>query len=117
TPLSHASDVGRRIVQAIIGTPFRVNNRAFQVNVSVGVIDTTQGMTASEAISVADCACRDAKRKPTQSIVVYERHAPEFRENAEHLHLIEELGITITVLGLILESTTIMLSLEYLEPE
>ena len=108
TPLALASDVGRRIVQAIGGTPFRVNSRAFQVNVSVGVIDVTPGMTASEAISAADRACRDAKKKLTQHIVVYERHAPEFREHAEQLRLIEELGSTFNARGLFLEMQPIM---------
>jgi len=108
TPLALASDVGRRIVQAIRGTPFRVHNRAFQVNVSVGIIDATPGMSVSEAILAADRACRDAKKKLTQHIVVYERHAPEFREHAEQLRLIEELGSTFDARGLFLEMQPIM---------
>lgn len=108
TPLALASDVGRRIVQAISGMPFRVHNRAFQVNVSVGIIDATPGMTASEVILAADRACRDAKKKLTQHIVVYERHAPEFREHAEQLRLIEELGSTFNPRGLFLEMQPIM---------
>lgn len=108
TPLVLASDVGRRIVQAIRGTPFRVNSRAFQVHVSIGIIEATPGMTFSEAISAADRACRDAKKKPTQHIVVYERHAPEFREHAEQLRLIEELGSSFNARGLFLEMQPIM---------
>lgn len=108
TSASAAAEAGRKIVEAISISPFRMNNRAFQVKVSVGVIEVTQGMTTSEAISTADRACRDAKKRLHQNIVVYEKHAPEFRQRAEELHLIEELGSTFSPTGLFLEMQPIM---------
>lgn len=108
TAVSEAAAAGRAIIEAISGRPFRLNTRAFQVKASVGVIELTRSMSASEAISAVDRACRDAKKKLHHRIVVYERHAPEFRQHAEELHLIEELGSTFSPRGLFLEMQPIM---------
>lgn len=107
TPSDAAEQIGRDIAEALNGSPFRIDARAFQVRAAVGIVETRPHMLPSDAISLADRACRDAKRKANH-LVVYRKGAPEFERQAEELRLIEELGNTFTPTGLFLEMQPIM---------
>lgn len=107
TPSDEAEQIGKEIAEALNSSPFRINNRAFQVRAAVGVVETHTGMTPSDAISLADRACRDAKRKANH-LVVYRKGAPEFERQAQELRLIEALGNAFTPTGLFLQMQPIM---------
>lgn len=108
TTIAQATEISHHIVEEISTKPYQLQNRAFQVRGSVGLIEVTSDMLVKEAISAADRACRTAKKSGHSHIVIYERHAPAFQERAEELRLIEELGSTFSPAGLFLEMQPIM---------
>lgn len=87
--LEVAARVAQKIVEAIGDIPYQVDRRAFQVRASAGVIESPPGLRAEEAISMADAACRHAKRNGNGRVVVYRSNATIFDERARDLSLIE----------------------------
>lgn len=90
--LEAAADIAGMLIEAIAGRHFHVREQAFQVNVSVGLIELAPQLSISDAISTADRACRDAKARRPGPLVTYERTSAAFRERAQELRLIEALG-------------------------
>ncbi|WP_185732421.1 EAL domain-containing protein [Burkholderia sp. Bp8963] len=89
SPLEDAAMVAQKMVETIGGVPYRIGKRAFQVRASAGVIESPPGLRAEEAISMADAACRDAKRNGNGRVVTYRSNATIFGERARDLSLIE----------------------------
>lgn len=108
TPLLQATALSRKIVEAVCDQPFHLGSRAFQVKVSIGLIEVTPSMPARDAISAADAACRHAKQGAQGHLVIYEKDASVFLERVEALALIKELGSTFSPTGLFLLMQPIM---------
>lgn len=107
TPLPQATAICRRLIGCIENEPCRIGEKAFQVKGSIGLIEVADSAAASEAISVADRACREAKRAPA-NLVIYDRQAAAFRERTEELQLIGRFGVGRVPEGLFLEMQPIM---------
>jgi diguanylate cyclase (GGDEF)-like protein len=108
TTMAQAQDVSRRIVAAICDRAVQVRHRAFQIRVSIGVIEIMPELAPQDAIAAADHACRQAKQGARGHIVAYDRHASAFAERVEAMRVIEALGTTFTPHGLFLEMQPIM---------
>lgn len=107
TSIEKAAAVCRRMIGAIEDEPCHIGDKAFQVKGSIGLIELNDGTAIRDAISIADRACREAKRNPT-SLVVYERGARAFRERSEELALISRFGVAQVPEGLFLDMQPIM---------
>ena len=108
TNIALASLVARGIVSNIGDVPFRVNEKAFHVRGSIGLVEVTVNMNMQEAISTADRACREAKKKHTDGVIVYEKDSAAFAERREELQMIEELSSDAATHRLFLEMQPIM---------
>lgn len=107
TGIEKATSVCRRMIGAIEDEPCHIGDKAFQVKGSIGLIELVDGTAIRDAISIADRACREAKRNPT-NLVVYERGARAFRERSEELALIGRFGVAQVPDGLFLDMQPIM---------
>jgi len=107
TGIEAATAICRRLIGAIEDEPCHIGDKAFQVKGSIGLIELVDGTVIRDAISIADRACREAKRNPT-SLVVYERGARAFRERADELALISRFGVGHVPEGLFLDMQPIM---------
>jgi diguanylate cyclase (GGDEF)-like protein len=107
TTIESAAATCRRMIGAIEDEPCLIGDKAFQVKGSIGLIEVMDGTIIRDVISIADNACREAKRNPT-SLVVYERGARAFRERAEELALIGRFGVGRVPDGLFLDMQPIM---------
>ncbi|MBI4997811.1 MAG: EAL domain-containing protein [Rhodocyclales bacterium] len=107
TMIATAAATCRRMIGAIEDEPCHIGDKAFQVKGSIGLVEVMDGTIIREVISIADNACREAKRNPT-SLVVYERGARAFRERAEELALIGRFGVGRVPDGLFVDMQPIM---------
>jgi len=107
TPIAAASWVCRGIVDAISAAPYRIGNKAFQVRVSIGLIELSAGVKLKDAISSADRACREAKSAP-DGLVVYEKNAAAFHEREAELKLVERFAGASAPHGLFVDMQPIM---------
>jgi diguanylate cyclase (GGDEF)-like protein len=107
TAIEAATATCRRMIGAIEDEPCHIGDKAFQVKGSIGLIEVVDGTIIRDVVSIADNACREAKRNPT-SLVVYERGARAFRERAEELALIGRFGVGRVPDGLFLNMQPIM---------
>jgi diguanylate cyclase (GGDEF)-like protein len=108
TAIAEANEACRMIVDRIATQPYRVADKAFQVKGSIGLIEISGGTLVKDAISVADLACREAKKGHHNNLVVYARDAAVFRERDDELRLIERFGVNTVPDGLFLEMQPIM---------
>lgn len=108
TNIALASLIMRGIVSNIGDVPFRVNEKAFHVRGSIGLVEVTPNMNMQETISTADRACREAKEKHTDGLVVYEKDSAAFVERREELQMIEELSSDAATQRLFIEMQPIM---------
>ena len=108
TPIALATWICRGIVNSISSTAFRIGDKAFQVRGSVGVIEVSAGMQIRDALATVDNACRAAKNGHQDSLVVYEKDAPAFREREAELDLVERLSSGVAPEGLFVEMQPIM---------
>lgn len=91
-PMDDATALCRDLVARIEGEPYHIDDRAFQIRASIGLVEVADAAIAKDAISLADRACREAK-KSSGALVVYDRHAPAFREREEELEMMGRFGI------------------------
>jgi len=91
-PIAAAAAVCRGIVGAIDGAPFLTGDKAFQVKISIGLVEVAQNLQVKDAIAVADRACRAAKTGRGDGLVVFASDAKVFRERAEELRLVERIA-------------------------
>jgi diguanylate cyclase (GGDEF)-like protein len=108
TNIALASLIVRGIVSNIGDVPFRVNEKAFHVRGSIGLVEVTPDMNMQETISTADRACREAKEKHTDGLVVYEKDSAAILERREELQMIEELSSDAATQRLFIEMQPIM---------
>ncbi|HJS38880.1 MAG TPA: EAL domain-containing protein, partial [Burkholderiales bacterium] len=87
-----AAEACRGVVDAIGSRAYQTGDKAFQVKGSIGLVEVPAGTGVSDAISMADQACRAAKGGHHEGLVVYERNAPAFREREQELRLVKRLG-------------------------
>lgn len=90
TDAAMARECAKAIISELNTTSFHIGARAFQVKSAIGVVQVNQGMNATDAISAASRACRDA-RKQHQDVVVYEQDSHELQEHNEELRLFDQL--------------------------
>jgi diguanylate cyclase (GGDEF)-like protein len=108
TPIQSAAAICRGVVEAIGGAAFQTGDSAFQVRVSIGLVEVAGTLEVKDAISVADRACRAAKTGAGEALVVYEHGARAFREREQELRLVERLGAGVAPEGLFLMMQPIM---------
>ena len=108
TPVRNAAALCRAILEALEGVPFQSADKAFQVKGSIGLAELPGGTAVSDALSIADQACRAAKAAPGDAVMVYERGAAAFREREQDLRLVKNLGSGAAPDGLFLVMQPIM---------
>jgi len=108
TPVRTAAAVCRGIVDTLSAPPYVTADKAFQVKGSIGLVEVEPGTAVNEAVSMADEACRAAKRDPGEDLVVYERSAPAFLEREQELRLVKQLSSGVPPPGLFLLMQPIM---------
>lgn len=97
------------IVASIGGSPYRIDERAFQVRGSMGLIEVGAGSSIKDAIATADRACREAKSRPQcEGLVVFERDSQALREHEAEMGLVAKLSSGDELHGLFLEMQPIM---------
>lgn len=89
TLINDAKRLCASIIEALSIEPFRVGDRAFQINAVMGIISLQRSMTGNEAISAASHACRDARRR-NQEIVLYD-DSLALQEHTEELRLFDQI--------------------------
>ena len=105
--LAKTVEICRDIVDRIGSTPYKVGRRAFQVKGSIGMVKIAERIRMPEAISAADRACREAKKK-ADHVIVYEPGSQALHERIEELRLIEQFGTGFSTNGLYLEMQPLM---------
>ena len=108
TKLTAAAQVCRGIVESIGSAPFILEDRAFHVRGSIGLIELSPGMKIKDAVSTADRACREAKIGNCDGLVVYEKNAKAFQQHEAELKLVELLASKTATDGLFLVMQPIM---------
>ena len=103
-----AAEACRAIVDALGTRAYQTGDKAFQVKGSIGLVEVPPGTPVSDAVSMADQACRAAKGGHHDGLVVYERDAPAFREREQELRLVKQLGESTAPAGLYLAMQPIM---------
>ncbi|HEX9182220.1 MAG TPA: EAL domain-containing protein [Burkholderiales bacterium] len=103
-----AAEACRGVVDAIGNRAYQTGDKAFQVKGSIGLVEVPAGTTVSDAISMADQACRAAKGGRHEGLVVLERNAAAFKEREQELRLVKRLGETTAPEGLFLAMQPIM---------
>ncbi|MHA7602046.1 EAL domain-containing protein [Alicycliphilus sp. T452] len=108
THLADATLICQDIVGSLGNRPYRVGALSFQVHGSVGLIEVVRGSSAKDAVSTADRACREAKKKRGSHLVVFERDSCVFHEHEAEIHLAGLLSGSDEIEGLYLEMQPIM---------
>ncbi|TRZ70734.1 MAG: EAL domain-containing protein [Rhodocyclaceae bacterium] len=84
-------DEGAVLCQALIDSielePFTVEQKAFRVGISVGLVELGPKMSSDDAITGADRACSEAKH--VNHVVVYKANAPNLLEKEIELNLLK----------------------------
>jgi len=90
--LAEAAAKCRELVDLIDAAAFRVQDMAFRIGVSFGMVEVTAGVEVVDLISAADRACREAKRVSVSGhVVAYGADAPAFQEHEEERELVARL--------------------------
>jgi diguanylate cyclase (GGDEF)-like protein len=87
-----ATAICRSIVDLIGRNTYNIEDKAFQVKASIGLVEVNRSMPARDAISMADRACRDAKEGHHDGLMVYASNAPAFTQRKRELRVIERVG-------------------------
>jgi diguanylate cyclase (GGDEF)-like protein/PAS domain S-box-containing protein len=108
TTLSQAETVCKAVIQQLEGSPCQVGDRAFQVRGSIGLIEVAQGMQSKDILSMADRACRMAKKAQGSRMVVFDNRSGVLSEHEAEMQLIERLATHQSIDGLFLEMQPIV---------
>jgi diguanylate cyclase (GGDEF)-like protein/PAS domain S-box-containing protein len=108
TTLSQAEMVCKAVIQQLEGSPCQVGDRAFQVRGSIGLIEVAQGMQSKDILSMADRACRMAKKAQGSRMVVFDNRTGVLSEHEAEMQLIERLATHQSIDGLFLEMQPIV---------
>jgi diguanylate cyclase (GGDEF)-like protein len=91
-PLAEATAKCRELVEVVDASAFRVQDLAFRIGVSFGVVEVTPGVEVADLISAADRACREAKRAGVSGhVVAFGADAPAFQEHEEEREVVARL--------------------------
>ena len=77
----------QRIIDAIELDPFTVEQKAFRVGISIGLVELGPKMSTDDAITSADRACSEAKH--VNHVVVFDSNAPDLLEQEIELSLLK----------------------------
>jgi diguanylate cyclase (GGDEF)-like protein len=102
TSIQSATWTCRGVVEKIGTAPYQIGERAFQIRGSIGLIEVAVGTKVQDVISLADRACREAKKGKHNNLVVYEKNAPVVQEREDELRLVERFGASTAPDGLFL---------------
>jgi len=102
TPIRSAAALCRGILEALGSLPYQSADKAFQVTGSIGLVEVAGGTPVSDAVSMADQACRAAKAARGERLMVYERGAAAFKAREQELRLAKHLGAGVAPAGLFL---------------
>jgi diguanylate cyclase (GGDEF)-like protein len=105
--IADAKELCQRIAHAVEAEPCQIDGLAFQIRCSIGVIDVVPGASIKDIVSLADQACRTAKRTIGSVHVLY-RSSPEVARHSEEMALIHRFGANVPPEGLFLEMQPIM---------
>jgi diguanylate cyclase (GGDEF)-like protein len=96
------------LLEALNDAPYQVGKRAFQVYASIGLVACSPTISAKDALSQADRACREAKLSAHKRLVVYRNGAQSLEERALERRLVESLRLNRLPAGLFLVMQPIM---------
>lgn len=102
TDVDEAAAACRRIIATVEEAPYRLEDKAFRLRVSIGLVETPQGIGIADAISAAEQACRQAKKAHGTEPLVFRREANIFRDRAEELLLVQKFDTNRATEGLLL---------------
>ena len=88
TKIELASLICQRIIASLSGRPYDIDDKAFHVRGSVGLIEVTAGTSIKDAISTADRACREAKAGHGEGLVVYGKGSSAFLDYEAEIRLV-----------------------------
>jgi diguanylate cyclase (GGDEF)-like protein len=109
TPIELAAWTCRGIIASIGNVPYKLNDKAFQVRASIGLIEIGNGEASlKDMIATADRACRAAKKGNTQGLVVYDKSASVFHDHEAEFQIVEKLSAPAGPKGLFLDMQPIM---------
>ncbi len=108
TEVAEAARMCRAIIARLETSNYLTGDKAFQVKGSMGLIEVAQDLRVKDAISMADRACRAAKRTSGDGLTIYERGSPEFVEREREMRLVQNLGAGVAPDGLFLMMQPIM---------
>jgi diguanylate cyclase (GGDEF)-like protein len=106
--ITEATAICRALVERIGTLPYQLEGRAFQIKGSIGVVELGSDARVAEVISLADRACREAKKGQCDGLVVYGVDAPAVRERNDELRLVQRFGSSGVPEGLFLLMQPIM---------
>ncbi|MCX7174372.1 MAG: EAL domain-containing protein [Proteobacteria bacterium] len=75
------------VIDAIELDPFTVEQKAFRVGISIGLVELGPKMSSDDAITSADRACSEAKH--VSHVVVFDSNAPDLLEQEIELNLLK----------------------------
>jgi diguanylate cyclase (GGDEF)-like protein/PAS domain S-box-containing protein len=108
TGLAQAESVCREVLNSFEANPCQVEDRAFQVRGSMGLIEVIPGLQAKDIVSMADHACRMAKKGQGNHLVVFDRSSGILSDYEAELQLIERLATQQSINGLYLDMQPIL---------
>lgn len=108
SPIELAAWTCRGILASLGSVPYKIGDSAFQVRASLGLIEIGAGMTLPDVIAAADRACREAKAKGANGLVVYEKTASVFQEHEAEFRIVKRLSCDTGPDGLFLDMQPIM---------
>ncbi len=88
TKIELASLICQRIISSLSGRPFDIDDKAFHVRGSIGLIEVAPGTSVKDAISTADRACREAKGGSGEGLVVYGEGSSAFMDYEAEIKLV-----------------------------
>jgi diguanylate cyclase (GGDEF)-like protein/PAS domain S-box-containing protein len=108
TKIELASLICQRIISSLSGRPYDIDDKAFHVRGSIGLIEVTSGTSIKDAISTADRACREAKAGHGDGLVVYEKGSSAFLDYEAEIKLAVMLATPTITEGMYLAMQPIM---------
>lgn len=108
TKIELATLICQRIIATLGNRPYDIDDKAFHVGGSIGLIEVAPGTSIKDAVSTAHRACRQAKARNGDGLVVYEKGSPEFLDYEAEIRLVQLLATPEATRGLHLVMQPIM---------
>ena len=108
TKIELASLICQRIITSLSGRPYDIDDKAFHVRGSIGLIEVSLGTSVKDAISTADRACHEAKASHGEGLVVYGKASSAFQDYEAEIKLVALLATPSVTDGLYLAMQPIM---------